>query len=323
MLLLDSGYASLSAAPIDIFHSAGRLWNHLHGQGEAPRFSVRMVSIDGKPVAGVGAYSVVPDAAIHQVERSDLVLVPSGDVYGSGLDPRLVRWMRDMYEGGSALAGLCSGATYLAETGLLDNRMATTHWALVEDMRARYPRVRWCPERLITEDGRLFCSGGVYSALDLSLYLVEKFAGREIALQCAKSLLLGMPRMHQSAYFGPLAGRPHADDKVREIEAYMHEHYHEALTIDALAGRAAMGTRNFIRRFKAATGQMPGAYLQALRIAEAKGLLESSGPSIQRICMKVGYQDLSHFRELFKRHTGMTPAEYRRQFGPVDVLCRD
>src|SRR6185295_19041393 len=155
----------------------------------------------------------------------------------------------------------------LAESGILDGRQATTHWGVADIYRERYPKVRWRTEQFVTEDGRLFCSGGVYASIDLSLYLVEKFCGHEIALQCAKSLLLSMPRNRQSSYSVVALSRPHSDGKIRETEEYLQQHLAEELSIDSLATRIGMGPRNFIRRFKAATGRLPGAYIQMLRIS--------------------------------------------------------
>jgi transcriptional regulator GlxA family with amidase domain len=208
---------------------------------------------------------------------------------------------------------------FLAECGLLDGRNATTHWGVADIFRQRYPRVQWRPEQFVTEDSRLLCSGGVYASIDLSLYLVEKFCGREIALQCAKSLLLSMPRGRQSGYSMLPLSRPHSDDRIRQTEEYLQRHYDRDISIDDLAARAGMGPRNFIRRFKAATGRVPGAYIQMLRVAAAKELLEHGAASIQAVASKIGYDDVAFFRSLFKRHTGMTPAEYRHRFGQMGL----
>jgi transcriptional regulator GlxA family with amidase domain len=325
VLMLDGSYVSPALGLIDVFHSAGRLWNSFHGQPEDPPFKVQVASVDGKQIDGMGALSVIPHVGMDEVKKSDLIFISTVSLIalsGHDLDQRIVRWLRARYEEGSAVAGICTGTAYLAEAGLLDDRVATTHWAFVDAMRERYPKVLWNPEQFITEDDRVFCCGGVYASMDLSLFLVEKFAGRETALQCAKSLLLAMPRKLQTPYFPLLFSRPHADAQVREAEEFLQTHFDEETTAETLADRAGLGTRTFIRRFKAATGKMPGAYLQALRISAAKGFIEAGTSSIQRICTKVGYQDLAHFRELFKRHTGMTPMEYRGRFAPVDTSFR-
>jgi transcriptional regulator GlxA family with amidase domain len=325
ILILDGSYASPAMGLIDVFHSAGRLWNSFQGEPEDPPFNVQVASVDGKPIDAMGSLGVVPHVGMDDIKEADLILISTVSLAAlsmQALDQRVVRWLRARYDEGSAVAGICTGTAYLAEAGLLDDRVATTHWGFVEMMRERYPRVQWNPEHFITEDDRVFCCGGVYASMDLSLFLVEKFAGRETALQCAKSLLLAMPRKHQSPYFAPLFSRPHGDSPVRKAEEFLQAHFHEEISVETLAALAGMGTRTFIRHFKAATGQMPGAYQQALRISAAKGFIEAGTSSIQRICTRVGYQDLAHFRELFKRHTGMTPMEYRGRFAPVDISFR-
>jgi transcriptional regulator GlxA family with amidase domain len=210
-----------------------------------------------------------------------------------------------------------TGVAFLAESGILDGRVATTHWGVAEIFRKRYPQVRWQTDQFVTEDGNLFCSGGVYASIDLSLYLVEKFCGHEIALQVAKSLLLSMPRGRQSGYSVVQLSRPHSDAKIRQAEEYLQQHFDSDVSIDSLAERAGMGPRNFIRRFKAATGRLPGAYVQTLRVSAARELLEHGASSIQTVSSKIGYEDIGFFRNLFKRHTGMTPAEYRNRFAQM------
>jgi transcriptional regulator GlxA family with amidase domain len=259
----------------------------------------------------------MPDVAIDDVERTDLiVLTVSGrdvaDQIARGTN--LLPWLRAWHARGAYIATVCSGAAFLAESGLLDGRQATTHWALADDLRQRYPNVRWRPEQFVTEDGRLFCAGGVYAAADLSLYLVEKFCGREIALQCAKTLLLSMPRHSQAGFAVTPLSPPHADPQIRKAEAYLQTHFKRGVSIEQLARAVNMSPRNLIRRFKAATGRVPGEYLQRLRVATARELLEQGTASVQEICAQVGYEDLAFFRRVFRRHTGVSPTEYRSRF---------
>jgi len=231
----------------------------------------------------------------------------------------LLDWLRKWHARGAYIAGICTSVAFLAESGLLDGRRATTHWGVAEALRQRYPQVRWCADQFITEDNRLLCSGGVYASIDLSLYLVEKFCGHEIALQCAKSLLVSMPRARQSGYSMLPLSRPHSDEKIRAAEEYLQQNFTRPVSIDILANRIGMSPRNFIRRFKAATGRLPGAYIQALRMSAAKEMLERGGTSIQIVSSKIGYEDVAFFRGLFKRHTGMTPAEYRTRFAQMNL----
>jgi transcriptional regulator GlxA family with amidase domain len=321
VVLVDGGYLSTAIGPIEVFHSAGFLWNWLKGEEPKPRFRVRIASVDGKSIGGPYPLRVLPECSIKDIRKTDIVVVSasSRDLDGilEGNRP-LVEWLRRQHARGAHIASICSGVVFTAEAGLLEGREATTHWGACDVIRQRYPNVLWRPERFVVEDGRVFSSGGVYAATDLALYLVEKFCGHEIALQTAKSLLLSMPRTRQSGYSVLPLSRPHGDEKIRNAEDYMQKRFASDVSIDALASRAGMSPRNFIRRFKTATGRLPGAYLQALRIAVAKELLEQGRVPIQAVCTKVGYADAAFFRALFRRHTGMSPAEYRNNFAGMD-----
>jgi transcriptional regulator GlxA family with amidase domain len=320
VVILEDGYASTAIAPIEIFHSAGVVWNWLHGEPLQPRFRVRTASIHGRKVNAAGSLGLAPDCAISDIKKTDIIIIaaPGWDVLDQiAKNTPLVPWVKKWHERGAYIAGACTGVAFLAEGGILDGRVATTHWGVADIFRKRYPKVRWQTEQFVTEDSRLFCSGGVYASIDLSLYLVEKFCGHEVALQCAKSLLLSMPRGRQSGYSVVQLSRPHSDDKIRKTEEYLQQHFDSDISIDRLAERAGMGPRNFIRRFKAATGRVPGAYLQTLRVSAAKEMLENGASSIQAVSSKIGYDDIGFFRNLFKRHTGMTPGEYRDRFSQM------
>jgi transcriptional regulator GlxA family with amidase domain len=320
VVLLDDGLSSTAIMPVEVFHSAGALWNDLHDRPAEPRFRVRTVSLDGAPVRSPYGLRIAPEAAMEDVERSDIVIVPTS---GLDLDLKLVEnsallpWLQRRHAQGAYVAGVCMGAAYLAEAGLLDGRLATTHWSVCDKLAARYPKVRWHPELFVTEDSRLLCSGGVASSADVSLYLVEKLCGHEVAVQCAKALLLPMPRFYQSGYAMAPISQPHDDERVRAAEAYLQENFQDDISTPCLADRAGLGARTFVRRFKAATGRLPSAYMQALRIEAAKGMLERDGKPVQSISAAVGYDDVAFFRRLFKRATGMTPAEYRAHFAPL------
>jgi transcriptional regulator GlxA family with amidase domain len=320
VVLLEEGYASTAIAPIEIFNSAGVVWNWLHGEAEQPRFRVRTASIDGRKVNAAGSFGLIPDCAIDDIKQTDIIIIsaPGWDVLDHiAKNTPLLPWLRKWHARGAYIAAACTGVAFLAESGILDGKQATTHWGVADSYRERYPKVRWRTEQFVTEDGRIFCSGGVYASIDLSLYLVEKFCGHEVALQCAKSLLLSMPRGRQSGYSVVQISRPHSDDKIRQAEEYLQQHFDSDVSIDSLAERAGMGPRNFIRRFKAATGRVPGAYIQTLRVSAAKELLEHGSSSIQAVSSKIGYEDIGFFRNLFKRHTGMTPGEYRTRFSQM------
>ena len=320
VILLDGGFASTAIGPIEVFHSAGQLWNWLKGEPPQPRFRVRVASPGGRMVTSVCNVGLKPECALEDIDRTDIAMISAS---GWDLQHKIMRhtsiiaWLRKMHEQGAYLGAVCSGAAYLAETGLMDGREATTHWGVADMLRERYPNVRWRPEQFVTEDGRICCSGGVYASIDISLYLVEKFCGHEIALQCAKSLLVGLPRSCQSGYSVLPLSRPHSDERIGKAEKHLRTHFREEIGINALAKRCARSPRTFIRRFKGATGRLPGEYVQMMRITAARELIEGDPSSIHELSEHDGYADLNFFRSLFKRHTGMTPAEYRARFSSV------
>lgn len=320
VILLEGGFASTAIGPIEVFHSAGQLWNWLKGEPPQPRFRVRVASPGGRMVRSVCDVGLKPQCALEDIDHTDIAMISAS---GWDLQEKIMRhtsiisWLRKMHAQGAYLGAVCSGAAYVAETGLMDGREATTHWGVADMLRERYPNVRWRPEQFVTEDGRICCSGGVYASIDISLYLVEKFCGHEVALQCAKSLLVGLPRSCQSGYSVLPLSRPHSDKRIGKAEEHLRSHFREEVGIEALAKRCAMSPRTFIRRFKGATGRLPGEYLQMMRITAAREMLEGESTSIQDVSERVGYSDLNFFRSLFKRHTGMTPAEYRARFSSV------
>ncbi len=324
IVMFDDGLSSTAVMPTEIFYSAGTLWNALHDEPAHPAFRVCTASIDGKKVRSPYGFSITPEASIEAITRSDIIIVPTS---GMDLDLKLVEnsallpWLRRHHEQGAYIVGVCMGAAYLAAAGLLDGKMATTHWAVCADMAQRFPKVRWHPELFLTEDQRMLCSGGVGSAIDISLYLVEKFFGHEIALHTAKALLLPMPRLHQhqSGYAVLSVSQAHDDPRIRAVEAYLQKNFRDDIPTLAMANRACMTERTFVRHFKAATGRLPAAYVQALRIEAAKVMLEHDGRSVQSIAASIGYNDVAFFRALFKRATGMTPQQYRAAFAPIGV----
>jgi transcriptional regulator GlxA family with amidase domain len=319
IVLVNDGHGSTAVGPMEVFSSAGRLWNEFSGMTPQSRFRVTTASIDGAPVETAFGLRIASDLAIEDVARADLIFVPASGALPSETMQRhaaLLPWLSGWHSRGSMLATVCSGAAFLAEAGLLDGRRATTHWGVAEAFQQRYPKVDWRTDLLITEDDRIFCGGGVHAATDLSMFLVERLCGREVAIECAKALILHMPRTHQTGYAITQIGRSHGDAKVRALEEQLHARYRDDLSLDEMAREAGMSRRTLTRRFKAATGCLPGHYLQLIRVAVARQMLEQGARSVQEVGVAVGYDDVGFFRSVFKRHSGLTPAAYRERYRP-------
>ncbi|HXA56964.1 MAG TPA: helix-turn-helix domain-containing protein [Candidatus Acidoferrum sp.] len=318
VLILDETFSSTAVGPMEVFSHAGTLWNLLTGAPQSPRFRVTTASANGRSVRCDGPIRIQPDAALADIRKTDLIFIPTTGLSVDDVVERnapVVPWLKRWHKRGAAIASVCSGVGLVAASGLLDGKRATTHWALAERFRAKYPKVKWMPELMVTEDHGFYCGGGVHAALDLSLYLVEKFCGHDVAVQSAKALLIETPRAWQAGFAIVPLKTEHNDEAISGAQEWLHENFHQSFSLDAPARRVGMSLRNFVRRFKQATGDSPLHYLQKLRVAAAKRLLESDHRTMQEISDAVGYRDVAFFRSVFQRHTGVSPSVYREKFG--------
>ena len=318
VLFLNATYSSTAVGPMEVFRHAGELWNLLTGKRQVPRFNVTTASADGGPVLCDGPIHITPTAALKDIRKTDLIFVPTTGISIDDVVERnapVVPFLHRWHKRGAAIASVCSGVGLVAETGMLDGRRATTHWGLAERFREKYPKVKWMPELMVTEDHGFYCGGGVHASLDLTLYLVEKYCGHDVAMQSAKALLIETPRAWQSGFAMLPLKTEHNDETISSAQEWLHENFHRPFPLEAPAHRVGMSLRNFVRRFKQATGDTPIVYLQKLRVAAARRLLESNHRSMQEISDAVGYQDVAFFRSLFQRHTGVSPSAYRERFG--------
>ena len=260
---------------------------------------------------------------MDKVTHTDLIIVPGfkGDI-GEILQKYnpAVHWIRKMNEAGTEIASMCVGSFFLAEAGLLNDKLATSHWAAAEEMQLRYPLIRVQSDRIITDQGGIYTSGGGFSALKLILYLIEKFCGREAVLSVSKRYSIDIDYISQ-AHFTVFSGqRRHNDEAILKSQTYIEQHYATDLSIDQVSVFCSTGKRNFIRRFKAATNNTPIEYLQRVRIEVAKKALENEDCSLEEVMDKTGYEDLKTFRMIFKRLTGLTPRDYRKRYSRKDNI---
>lgn len=317
VVLVEGGAPSTAVAPVEVFSSAGTLWNTLRGESAQPYFEVRTASLDGHSVQSGFCLRLEPDCAIADVPETDVIIIAAVGVDLDNACPAhraLYPWLRHWHEQGAIIAGACAGAPLIAESGLLDGQPATTHWGVVDACRRRYPAVRWQPEQILTDANRVVCSGGVYAAVDLSLYLVEKLCGHKVAMETARALVLETPRVWQIGYAAEPPDMRHDDQRIAHVQEWLFRHFDEWVSIESLASRARMSPRTFARRFKMATGDTPNSYVQKLRVNAARHLLENDLRAVQEVSHAVGYSDVKFFRDLFRRHTGETPQQYRERF---------
>jgi transcriptional regulator GlxA family with amidase domain len=306
----------------DTLWAAGRLWTSLKGgpEGEA-LFEPRLVAAGPGPMKLVTGVSIIPQDTIDDVSETDLVFVPNVMVERAEslrrLDRRLLSWIGRMHANGAQLYAACGGSLVLAEAGLLDGHEATTHWGYAPLFRRQFPNVVLHEDRILVQTGRghsIVCSGGASSWQDLCLLLVAKHGGTEEAIRISKVFLYQWHREGQLPYASMIANVDHGDGAILRCQAWLADNYDRPDIIAELVRQSGLPKRTFDRRFRAATGYSPLTYVQALRIEEAKQLLETTAEPAETIGREVGYEDSASFRRLFRRLAGMTPGDYRRKF---------
>jgi len=313
--------ASLVGA-FELLNSVGTAWKQVieHGRPE-PLFRAQIVSEQAGVMQCADNWSVHPHATLAQVASTDVVFIPSlwlgsNETFASRY-PELKQWIVDRYRDGAMICAACTGTLLLADTGLLDDETVTTHWAYIESLRRHYPKVRVHGEKVLVvsgDDGRLVTSGSHATWYDLLLYVISRLSGKESALQTAKFFLLQWHTDGQSPYMAFRENLQHGDAAIRQAQEWLSKHYSHPNAVEALEKQSGLSSRTFKRRFKQATGLTPVAYVQQVRVDRAKSLLENSDTPVDQIGWRVGYEDIAHFRRLFRRVTNLRPAEYRKKF---------
>ncbi|WP_353614032.1 GlxA family transcriptional regulator [Mangrovibacter phragmitis] len=230
------------------------------------------------------------------------------------IPPAAATWMKTMHTQGSTLCSVCAGAFILAETGLMDGRRVTTHWAFARQLAARYPQINVAEDNMVIDDGDIITAGGILAWADLGLSLVQRFLGAEVMLSTARFLLLDPPRQYQRPFAVFIPQFNHGDDVILRVQHYLHASASEAQVISELAEKEGMSERTFLRRFTKATGLRPVEYLQQIRIMKAREALELTVQPVEQIAWQVGYKDPAAFRKIFHKLTGLTPGIYRQRF---------
>jgi transcriptional regulator GlxA family with amidase domain len=289
----------------------------LRRMGKPALFHIQLVGLEPATSMCGGRYTVATDVLLTDVVKTDLIIIPAvdGDPEQALENNRaFLPWIVQQYQAGAEVASLCLGAFLLAATGLITGRQCTTHWAAAHDFRRLFPEVELCEDRLITDEHGIYSSGGAFSYLNLVLYLIEKYANREMAVFCAKVFQIDIERVSQSAFVVFNGQKEHEDEPIKKAQAYIEANYQEKITVDQLASMLALGRRNLERRFKKATSNSVVEYIQRVKMEVAKNSLESTRENVNEVMYHVGYTDPKAFRLTFKRVTGLSPKQYRSKY---------
>lgn len=297
-----------------LFNTANRF---LEASGKEAFFDVEFVGLERHIQAQDGEYTIATSKLVSDVKSTDMVIIPAlyGDLDNAlKLNEDAIPWIVEMYNNGSEVASLCLGAYLLADTGLIDGKRCSTHWAYYDDFRKRFPSIEVVDGAIITDEGRIYSSGGANSIWNMLLYVLEKQTSRDIAILAAKYFAIDIDRDNQNAFTIFRAQKDHRDKEILKAQHFIEENYIDRITIDVLADNVNVSRRSFERRFKSATNNTVSQYIQRVRIESAKRTFEASLKNVNEVMFDVGYTDTKSFREVFKRITGLTPVEYRNKY---------
>lgn len=322
--LCEQMLATSVALPLEQFRAAQSMYRATqlkdsqkrHGlKKETPRLSFKLASIDGKPVKTHTGMILMPDCAITEIANSAITYLPAlwrnpKPILSRNSD--LLPWLIQQKQDGGIIAGVGTGCCFMAEAGLLDFLPATTHWYFFEEFAKRYPKVALKRDYFITQADNIYCTASVNSLADLTVYFIQNMFGGNVARLVERHFFHEVRQAYIQAHHqehGEIQAHP--DEDIAQAQAWINDHAHQERSIQDIADHLNMNLRTFNRRFKKATNTTPLQYKQNIRMRTAGELLQTSNLSIPEIADKTGYQDLSHFTVLFKRHFATTPRQYR------------
>lgn len=293
-------------------------------RGAEPIFKVQLVGIQKETALTGGLFTANTDVTIDDVTNTDLIVIPAvdGDLAEAiEINRAFLPWIKEQYDKGSEVASLCLGAFLLASTGILKGKKCATHWLAENAFRQMFPDVELVTEKIITDEHRIYSSGGAFSYLNLILYLIEKYAGREMAVLAAKVFAIEIERQNQLSFTIFQGQKNHDDEQIRQAQDFIEKNYSEKITVDDLASMVALSRRNFERRFKKATANTVAEYIQRVKIEAAKMALEGTRENVNDAMYKVGYNDSKSFRTIFRKITGLSPMEYRNKYNREAIVA--
>lgn len=308
---------AVSAAIVDPRYMFTAVNEFIKGQGRAPLFNVQLVGMTKEVRLNDGLISIHCDAVISELPKTDLIIVPaiSGHIeHALERNQALMPWIIDQYKRGAEVASLCLGAFLLASTGLLNGKSCSTHWLFANEFRRMFPEVILTDDKIIVEHKGLYSSGGAHSYWNLLLHLVEKYAGREMAILAAKFFVLDIGLDSQSPFSIFKGQKMHEDLEIKKVQDFIETNYQDKITVDDLSDTFGMGRRTFERRFKKATNNTVVEYLQRVKMEAAKKQFELTRKTVNEVMYDVGYSDTKAFRDVFKKVTGLSPIDYKHKY---------
>lgn len=296
------------SVPVEMFNAASLL-----ADADAD-FSSVCVSETAGPVKLTGGVKLVADYDYENAPSVDWIFLPP--MWGSpwavlNKASKLLIWLKACYQNGARIVATGTGVGLLAMTGLLDGKVATTHWYYLKRFERRFKDVNFQEKHFITHQDGLYCAGSINAQTDLVLHFIQRFFGERALALVEQQFMHELKRNTPTPFYEP-GGAVHDDESVSQVQAWIRMHLSEEITINQLASLIGRSTRQLHRRFVAATGAGAAEYIKRVRIEEAQALLRESNLSIADIGLATGHQSSAYFTQMFKRVSGLTPSAYRK-----------
>jgi transcriptional regulator GlxA family with amidase domain len=314
--ILALGDATMSSID-STYQILNRVNDFLKYQGLPPFYKVEIVGVNETETLNSNLYRINVGTTIDRLAKTDVVVIPliCGDFTKVLENNRAyAQWLLTQRSNGAEIVSLCVGSFFLAASGLLDERRCAIHWAAKNEFAMLYPRVQVIEDTIITDEDGIYTCGGGYSYLNLLLYIIEKHLGKEFSILASKMFEIDIERKSQQPFIIFIGQKRHGDQDVLKAQDYIESHSGDPFSVDGLCKTLHLGRRNFERRFKRCTGNSVMEYMQRVKVELAKKQLESSRKTVNEIIYEIGYKDVNAFRRVFKKHTHLSPLEYRRRY---------
>jgi len=313
LALSDATMSSIDSS----YQILNRVNDFLKYQGRPPYYKVEILGIHETESLNHRLYSIRVNNTIDNIRQTDVVVIPllCGD-FSKALEKnrKYADWVLLQHQQGAEIVCLCVGSFFLAFTGLLDHRKCAIHWAARNEFTLMFPRVQVMEDTIITDENGIYTCGGGYSYLNLLLYIIEKHLGRELSVLASKMFEIDIERKSQQPFVIFIGQKQHGDTDILKAQEYIEHHPTDPLVIGEICQLLHLSRRNFERRFRKCTGNSIMEYIQRVKVEFAKKQLESSRKTINEIVYETGYNDVNAFRKVFKKHTTLSPLEYRRKY---------
>ena len=301
------------AGPLEAFSSAQI--EDSRGKPQAC-YKVTIAALGARTFSSESGLRMTAACFLSSLRHLDTLLVPGGSgMRTSGDGQKLANWIGRHQHRIRRIASVCTGIYGIAPTGLLNGRKVTTHWKFAADLAERYPKLQVDANALYLRDGKFYTSAGITAGIDLALALIEEDFGAQVALGVARELVMYVKRPGgQEQYSEPLKFQVESTSRFADLAAWIVGHLDKDLSVEAMAERIHLCPRQFNRRFKAEFNSTPAAFVQRLRLDEARNRLSSRGSTVESVADSVGFGDADSFRRAFVQRFGVAPKQYRSRF---------